>query len=188
MEPSQDGVDQPVLRVEDPDPQYGAGHGGDHLGQVEHRAERALAVHGQVEEQCVAERSQQAERDHDHHQVKGVAERLAELGVVQELLVVAETDELRRADDVVIGEAVIKREGHRVEDQPDDADEPGADEEAAPTGFGAAVTSGAVCGPAVTGAPAARCVRLVLALGGPWPGASRDRTRLTLGTFGACDH
>src|ERR1700722_10820121 len=44
VEPSQDGVDEPVLGVEDPDPQYGRGHGGYHLGQVKYRSERALTV------------------------------------------------------------------------------------------------------------------------------------------------
>src|SRR5690606_39204486 len=132
-EPAEHGVEQAVLRVEQPEPDGRRRDGRGHHGDVEQGAEDARRAGAAVQQQRRAERDEQA-RGHVQRGVEGgVADGDPEDRVVDDPRVVVQAHPLEVPDDGVVGEAQPDRhdDGQEQEDgeqhDGDGEEDPGAD-------------------------------------------------------------
>ena len=121
----EDGIDD-TLGIEELAPQDGDGNGAaEDRRQIEQRAIEADGADTLVEHHRDGEGEDELGRYGKGHEGEGDLQRLAEAGVAAEHVdVVVEPDPARRVDDVVFGEAQIKRKQDRPDGEQEEADEP----------------------------------------------------------------
>ena len=170
--PAEQRVDRPVDRVEEPEPEQAVRdvrHDGREHGRG---AVCPHTGHPPVEEERQPERGPEAERDGNRGKDERVDERRAEDVVRDELPEVVEPDEVRRADEVVLGEGEDGRDERRREDEDGQSDEVGREHqrELAPLAHDS------------TRIPVARSKRWTCSGRTPTPTSSPSRGRPSAGT------
>ena len=123
-------VEEAGRRVEQEHEQERPSDHGDHDGQVEDRAEDPQpADPAVVEQEGDPEGHEDRQRDPDDRQVQGVAQRLPEHGVLEQVGVVVEPNPARRLQDLEVREAVVEGRERRVQGEAEEPDQPRRDEQ-----------------------------------------------------------